>query len=113
MYSLFDLAKYLNVPEGYYNLFSVLILILVIIVALLKGLALWRSARSSQKVWFWVFVFVNTVGILEIIYLLTNKEEGAREVITEKKEIKTEEKKEEEPIVTPPSSQTPSGTPEI
>ncbi len=39
-----------------------------------KGLALWRSARAGQKVWYIVLLIVNTLGILEIIYLLiTNK----------------------------------------
>ncbi len=33
-----------------------------------KGLALWRSARRGDKVWFIIFLIVNTVGILEIIY---------------------------------------------
>jgi len=35
-----------------------------------KGLALWSSARGAQKGWFIVLLLVNTVGILEIIYLL-------------------------------------------
>ncbi len=35
-----------------------------------KGLALWRSARSGQKYWFVALLVINTVGILEIIYLL-------------------------------------------
>ncbi len=35
-----------------------------------KGLALWRSARSGQKYWFIALLVVNTVGVLEIIYLL-------------------------------------------
>jgi hypothetical protein len=35
-----------------------------------KGLALWRSARNGQKYWFVAILVVNTVGILEIIYLL-------------------------------------------
>jgi hypothetical protein len=34
-----------------------------------KALALWRSARLGKKLWFAVFLFVNTIGILEIIYL--------------------------------------------
>ncbi len=34
-----------------------------------KGIALWKSARNSQKVWFVVLLIVNTVGILDIIYL--------------------------------------------
>ncbi len=34
-----------------------------------KGLALWHSARREQHWWFIAFLFINTVGILEIIYL--------------------------------------------
>ena len=34
-----------------------------------KILALWHSARSGHRVWFIIFMLVNTVGILEIIYL--------------------------------------------
>lgn len=34
-----------------------------------KGLALWRAARLSSKNWFIVILILNTVGILEIIYL--------------------------------------------
>ena len=35
-----------------------------------KGFALWYAARGSQKWWFIALLIVNTVGILEIIYLL-------------------------------------------
>ena len=34
-----------------------------------KGLALWRAAKNSQKYWFMALLVVNTMGILEIIYL--------------------------------------------
>ena len=34
-----------------------------------KGFALWKSARRGEKVWFVVFLLVNTIGILEILYL--------------------------------------------
>ncbi|HTY39624.1 MAG TPA: DUF5652 family protein [Candidatus Paceibacterota bacterium] len=34
-----------------------------------KGMALWHSARRGEKVWFVVLLVVNTVGILEILYL--------------------------------------------
>ncbi|MFA6917761.1 MAG: DUF5652 family protein [Candidatus Gracilibacteria bacterium] len=34
-----------------------------------KVVALWRSARNNSKVWFAFLLFVNTVGILEIIYI--------------------------------------------
>jgi hypothetical protein len=35
-----------------------------------KALALWHSARNNQLVWYIALLVVNTVGLLEIIYLL-------------------------------------------
>jgi hypothetical protein len=34
-----------------------------------KGIALWKSARFTQKNWFIVLLVLNTAGILEIVYL--------------------------------------------
>lgn len=34
-----------------------------------KGFALWRAAELRQKWWFIAFLVLNTLGILEIIYL--------------------------------------------
>ncbi len=34
-----------------------------------KGIALWKAARAGQMVWFICILVINTVGILEIIYL--------------------------------------------
>jgi len=34
-----------------------------------KGIALWKSGRNNQPVWFVVILILNTVGILPIIYL--------------------------------------------
>lgn len=42
----------------------------VIVVIVLKGFALWYSARGGQKWWFIALLIINTLGILEIIYLL-------------------------------------------
>lgn len=40
-----------------------------------KGLALWRAGRRNEPVWFLALLLVNTLGILEIIYLfLTTKQ---------------------------------------
>ena len=36
----------------------------------IKGYALWHAARSSQKWWFIALLFINTLGILEVIYLI-------------------------------------------
>lgn len=34
-----------------------------------KGLALWHSAKRKQPWWFVIILILNTLGILEIIYL--------------------------------------------
>jgi len=43
-----------------------------------KGFALWHSARNKQLVWYIVLLIVNTVGILEIIYLILFKKRQKR-----------------------------------
>ena len=41
-----------------------------------KALAWWKSARLGQPIWFIAFFIINTLGILEILYLfLFSKEE--------------------------------------
>ena len=49
--------------------FGLLILLFVLWSVVWKGLALWHAARKGQTGWFMIFLVVNTVGILEIIYL--------------------------------------------
>ena len=34
-----------------------------------KGWALWLAARKGQKPWFIALLIINTVGILEIVYI--------------------------------------------
>ena len=34
-----------------------------------KGMALWRAAHREQKWWFIAFLAVNTLGIMEILYI--------------------------------------------
>lgn len=34
-----------------------------------KGLALWKSAKNNHKIWFVAILVINTVGILEILYI--------------------------------------------
>jgi hypothetical protein len=34
-----------------------------------KGVALWKAARQESKVWFIVFLLINTLAILEILYI--------------------------------------------
>lgn len=55
-----------------------------------KGLALWRSAQKKEKVWFIVLLILNTLGLLEILYLFVfSKKEPS------KKGLKDTEKEEE------------------
>lgn len=34
-----------------------------------KGVALWKAARNGSKPWFVVLLIVNTLGLLEILYI--------------------------------------------
>ncbi len=34
-----------------------------------KGLALWKAAQQGDKYWFIALLVINTVGILEILYI--------------------------------------------
>jgi methionyl-tRNA synthetase len=52
-----------------------------------KLLALWKSARKNQIVWFIVLALVNTVGILEILYIYIFSETKKNEV-NKKKPVK-------------------------
>ncbi len=47
-----------------------ILLILAIIWSLIwKGIALWKAARNGDKTWYVVLLIVNTLGILEILYI--------------------------------------------
>jgi methionyl-tRNA synthetase len=46
-----------------------IILLLVIWLLPWKAIALWKSARRKDYVWFIILTLVNTVGLLEIIYI--------------------------------------------
>lgn len=50
-----------------------------------KGLALWRAAHRNSKYWFTAFLFVNTAGIMEILYLYVFSVERTAPEATEKK----------------------------
>lgn len=54
---------------GNENLDLILITIITVWSTLVKGIALWRSSNLKQQNWFIVLLIVNTVGILELVYL--------------------------------------------
>lgn len=47
----------------------VIAIALVIWVLPWKGLALWKAALRKQKIWFVVLLVLNTMAILEILYI--------------------------------------------
>jgi len=48
---------------------TVIFFVLVVWSLLWKGLALSRAAKKDDKAWYVILLVINTVGILEIIYL--------------------------------------------
>lgn len=49
--------------------FSILLIIITVWSFAWKALGLWHAARNKQRWWFLAILLVNTVGVLEIIYL--------------------------------------------
>ena len=49
--------------------FTALLVVLLIWSFIWKGWALWRAARNGSTPWFIVLLILNTLGILEIIYI--------------------------------------------
>jgi methionyl-tRNA synthetase len=50
-------------------LIAAIMVIVSIWTILWKGWALWLSARRGEKWWFIALLVINTVGILEILYI--------------------------------------------
>lgn len=67
MNTVFDDARWMTENTG------VMALLVAVILAAyaLKGLALWRAGRNNQRGWFVALLIINTLGILELIYLMT------------------------------------------
>jgi hypothetical protein len=58
------------------------IVLLAIWELLWKGFALWKSAKSNDKIWYIVILIFNTAGILPILYLFvfSKRESVAKKV---------------------------------
>ncbi len=54
-----------NFPIEHRGIFGLLIIWTLI----WKGIALWKAGRKDDMVWFIILLVVNTVGILDIIYI--------------------------------------------
>ena len=45
------------------------VLLAVLWTLLWKGMALWKAAKNNHKWWFIALLVINTLGILEILYI--------------------------------------------
>ena len=63
---MFD--SFLNVSAGIQGQSPWLMLVLLWVLPW-KGVALWKAARNSHKKWFIALLLLNTLAILEIIYI--------------------------------------------
>lgn len=52
-----------------FGAFSLVFLIIALWSLFWKSLALWHAAKNRQRLWFIALLIINTVGILEIVYL--------------------------------------------
>jgi len=66
-----------------FNAFIFFIIIISIWELIWKSIALWKSARNKQLIWFIVLLIFNTAGILPILYILFFQKN--RELVKKKK----------------------------
>ncbi|MEK7452690.1 MAG: DUF5652 family protein [Patescibacteria group bacterium] len=72
-------------------LHPILFMVIIMWILLWKGIALWISARRDERNWFVAILILNTLGVLDIIYILyaKNKEKKESEEENGKEEDKT------------------------
>ena len=49
--------------------FGLVVLVLAVWTLYWKYRAMWHAAKHDRKVWFGAFLIVNTLGVLEILYI--------------------------------------------
>lgn len=64
--------------------FAWLVILLILWTLIWKGIALWKAAKNDSLPWFIILLVLNTLGLLEIIYICFVKSKSAT------KEIKKE-----------------------
>ncbi len=61
-----------------------LLLLIICWVLPWKGVALWKSAKNSQKWWFISLLVFNTLAILPIVYMFYFSKKKKDSILTEK-----------------------------
>lgn len=59
--------SFMSANDGF--VFGMGLVLLMVWSVIWKGIALWKAGRNGHKVWFVVLFLVNTLGILEMVYI--------------------------------------------
>ncbi len=54
------------------------LIVLSLLDLIVRGVALWRSAKANQTYWFIALLVINSLGILPVIYLLIYKDKAKK-----------------------------------
>ena|SRR3989344_7618111 len=65
----FLINLFVNPQSAQNPLLNSIFLIVVIWSIIIKGFGLYHAARHEEKMWFVALLFINTLGILELVYL--------------------------------------------
>jgi hypothetical protein len=70
------------VSAGVFGAATGFVLVVVVVWSLIwKGMALWKAARNESKPWFIVLLLVNSVGILDILYLYVFSKKSSKPAV--------------------------------
>ena len=72
-------------PASVLGIDPILLVVIAIWSIIWKGFALWKSARRGENIWFVALLIVNTIGILEILYLFVFSKSGKGKKKSKKK----------------------------
>jgi len=69
LYSISPISEIMTTLGVSSNVAILLLTIILVWSLTWKGLALWKAAKKNQSIWFIVILVMNTIGILEILYI--------------------------------------------
>ena len=68
---------------AFLSVFIPVLIVVIIWTTVLKGFALWHAARNNQRNWFITLLVANTLGILEIVYLIWFRPSSSATVVSQ------------------------------
>ena len=78
---------------------ALLIALIIVWTLAWKGVALWKSSRKGSLIWFIILLVVNTLGLLEILYIFLfskislEPKKPVRQTIRTKRQVKKSSRK--------------------